>query len=264
MKAHDQAAGLRQLFNVRSARVVSLTASTIVRSRSQLVVGAAAQLASRGHRVLVLDENPAPDNASRLLLDAAFPDMLQVVRAEVSLEQAVYRVNRNLSVLGAARLVNAGLPFTRRIADIFQMLVDGHDLILIDASVARAGSASALALQGELIIAVKAESAGIMQAYTQIKKLAQQHHRNRFRILVSGMIGRDEARVVFNNLRKVAAEHLGVQLDYLGLAEPERGDMLADLLDAGLGREGVDPREFSGMAAALGLASEQASRHSMV
>ena len=60
--AHDQAAGLRRLFNARGAQVVALTAAAVVQNRPQLLAGAVTALAARGRRVLLLDENSAPRN----------------------------------------------------------------------------------------------------------------------------------------------------------------------------------------------------------
>lgn len=263
--ANDQAAGLRRLFNTRGAQVVALTSAAVVQNRPQMLAGAAATLAARGRRVLLLDENPAPRNISSLLVEKPGDDLLQVVRGETSLARVIFRVNRNLSVLGVDRLANAELPLTRRIADLFQEIVDSHDLVLIDCCASRAGQVSTLALQAShLVVAVTAASNGIMQAYAQIKRLAQLHHREHFQILVSGKIGRDEARVIFNNLRQVAFEHLGVRLGYLGLVDPARADMLSDLLDTGLGMHAAAPGELAGLAAALGLEPGLGPQNSVV
>lgn len=263
--AHDQAAGLRRLFNTRGAQVVALTSAAVLQNRPQLLAGAAATLAVRGRRVLLLDENPAPRNLASLLLERPGEDLLQVVRGETTLARAICRVNRNLGVLAVDRLANAELPLTRRIADLFQEIVDGHDLVLIDCCAARTGQVSTLALQAShLVVAVTAASNGIMQAYAQIKRLAQFHQREHFHILVSGKIGRDEARVIFNNLRQVAFEHLGVRLDYLGLVDPGRSDMLSDLLDTGLGMQSQGSADLAGLAAALGFAPGLGPRNSVV
>src|SRR5690349_20082801 len=137
--AHDQAAGLRRLFNTRGAQVVALTSAAVVQNRPQLLAGAAATLAVRGGRVLLLDENPAPRNIASLLLDQPGEDLLQVVRGEISLSRAICRVNRNLGVLGVDRLANAELPLMRRTADLFQEIIDSHDLVLIDCCASRTG-----------------------------------------------------------------------------------------------------------------------------
>jgi len=265
LDAHDQAAGLRRLFNVRGAQVVALTSAAVVQNRAQLLAGAATTLAARGRRVLLLDENPAPRNMSSQLFDQAGLDLLQVVRGETTLAQAVRRVNRNLGVLAVDRLCNAELPLTRRIADLFQQIVDGHDVVLLDCCASRTGQVSTLALQAShLVIAVTAASNGIMQAYAQIKRLAQFHHREHFQILVAGKVGRDEARVIFNNLRQVAFDHLGVRLDYLGLVDPTRADTLADLLDSGLCMQGAEGGALAGLAAAMGVMPGLGTQNSVV
>jgi flagellar biosynthesis protein FlhG len=254
--AHDQAAGLRRLFTARGAQVLALVSSAVVKDRAHMVANAALSLANRGRRVLLLDENPAPRNAASLLLEGGGPgaDLLQVLRGESTLAQAVRNHSRNLSVLAVERLANAELPLTRRLADLHRSMVDAHELILIDCSVARAAQISTLGQRADhLVITVLAASNGIMQAYAQIKRLAQRHQREHFQILVQGKIGRDEARIIFNNLRQVASEHLGVRLDYLGLADPTRADMLADLLDSGLTMQRPERSGTDALSAALGL-----------
>lgn len=267
MDAHDQAAGLRRLFTSRGAQLVALTSAVSIPGRSQLVAGAAFNLATRGRRVLLLDENPAPRNASSLLLEStrAGADLLQVIRGEVSLAQATLRINRNLAVLGVDRLANAELPLTRRLADLLQQIEDGYELVIVDCSASRTNQVSTLGLQARgLVVAVTAASNGIMQAYAQIKRLAQFHHREHFQIVVTGKVGRDEARVIFNNLRKVADEHLGVQLAYLGLVNPGRAEMLADLLDTGLSMPVMNLGNVSELASTLGFGMGMGPQNSVV
>lgn len=233
----DQAAGLRRLFAPRGAQIIAMTSAAVVNGRSQLLTEAASALAARGRRVLLVDENPASRQVVSPFGEAARQcgDILQVIRGELNLLQAVAPVSRGLSLLSAARLANAELPLTRRLSDLMRELEDGHDFILIDCSAARTSQISTLGLQSHyLVIAVTAESNGIMQAYAQIKRLAQFHQRDYFHVVVTGRAGRDEARTVFNNLRQVAHEHLGVRLNYMGLANAGRSEMLADLLDTGL------------------------------
>ncbi len=264
---HDQAAGLRRLFTSHGAQLVALTSAAAIPTRSQLVAGAAFNLAARGRRVLLLDENPAPRNASSLLLEGprAGGDLLQVIRGEVSLAQATLRINRNLAVLGVDRLANAELPLTRRLADLLQQIEDAYDLVIVDCSVLRTSQVSTLGLQAKgLVVAVTAASNGIMQAYAQIKRLAQFHHREHFQILVTAKVGRDEARVIFNNLRKVADDHLGVRLAYLGLVNPGRAEMLADLLDSGLSMPAVNLSNVSGLASSLGFGMGMGPQNSVV
>lgn len=256
VEASDQAAGLRRLFAPRGAQIIAMTSAAAVGGRSQLLAEAAGTLAARGRRVLLIDENPGPRNAASLLGDAARQagDLLQVIRGEINLPQAVARIGRGFELLNAVRLANAELPLTRRLSDLLQMLVDGHDFILIDCSASRTSQISTLGLQAHyLVVAVTAESNGIMQAYAQIKRLAQIHQREHFHVVVSGRTGRDEARTVFNNLRQVAQEHLGVHLNYLGLASAGRSEMLADLLDTGLTLQAMPPTNaMHGLLESLG------------
>ncbi len=265
--ALDQASGLRRLFATRGAQIVALTSAAVVNGRAQMIANAAATLAARGRRVLLLDENPAPRNALAEVSETARSagDLLQVIRGEASLAQATVQVNRNLATLGAVRLANAELPMTKRLADLMHEVEDSYDFVLVDCSASRTSQISTLGLHAHyLVIAVTAESNGIMQAYAQIKRLAQIHQREHFQILVTGKANRDDARNIFNNLRQVAHEHLGVRLSYLGLVNTGKNEMLADLIDTGFPLHPQAMGAMSGLAATLERLGGVSTRNSVV
>lgn len=63
-------------------------------------------------------------------------------------------------------------------------------------------------------LAVAARETDVIDAYALIKRIVQEEGCGRFRIVVTHARSAEEARSVFDNLRRVAHEYLGVQLEY--------------------------------------------------
>ncbi|MDP2808769.1 MAG: hypothetical protein Q8O34_01325 [Rhodocyclaceae bacterium] len=65
-------------------------------------------------------------------------------------------------------------------------------------------------------VAVAARTEDVTRAYAMIKRMAREHGKHHgFRIVVTQARSHEEAQAIFENMRRVAHEHLGVRLDYL-------------------------------------------------
>lgn len=75
-------------------------------------------------------------------------------------------------------------------------------------------------------VAVAARTDDVTRAYAMIKRMVREHGKHHgFRIVVTHARSLEEARTVFENMRRVAHEHLGVRLDYLSaVMEPAAKD----------------------------------------
>jgi MinD-like ATPase involved in chromosome partitioning or flagellar assembly len=75
-------------------------------------------------------------------------------------------------------------------------------------------------------LAVAAREAAVIDAYALIKRLASEQGGGCFRIAITHARSAEEARALFENMRRVAHEYLGVRLEYAGAAPapPEEGD----------------------------------------
>lgn len=69
-----------------------------------------------------------------------------------------------------------------------------------------------------LTLAVAAREADLIDAYALIKRLAHEEGSGCFRIAITHARNADEAQAVFDNLRLVAHEYLGVRLEYAGMS----------------------------------------------
>lgn len=69
-------------------------------------------------------------------------------------------------------------------------------------------------------LTVAARDTDLIEAYARIKHLARAQGCDRFRIAVTHARSAEEARSVFENLRRVAHEYLGVRLEYADIQPP--------------------------------------------
>lgn len=232
----DQADGLRRLFGCREPQVVAFASGREACGRTTLVVQTAAALAAAGQAVVVVDENPAPDNVLTAFGLSARNDFFQVVRGDRSLGQVALPAAPLVRVVPAARAareLDHMTPVVRqRLVAGFRAMQEGASFVLVDcAGSRRAGHVSAVAaLARHFVVVVAAQGAAITHAYALIKRVFQEHNRETFQIAVTRARSPEEARAIFDNMRRVAREHLGVRLDYLGASAVPVTDHLADAL----------------------------------
>lgn len=234
----DQAAGLRRLFGGHSPQVVAFASAHAACGRTTLLVQTAAALAAAGHGVLIVDENPAPNNAVSAFGLSARWDLFHVLQGERTLRQAMLAAAPLLRILPAARAARE-LDHANRIAaaarlnlaSCLQEMQQDVDFVLVDATIRRGGHLSPLAVAARhMTMVVAAQGAAITHAYALIKRIAQERGRDGFQIVITRAHSKGEARAIFDNMRRVAQRHLDVKLDYLGSSSVPVAENLADAL----------------------------------
>jgi flagellar biosynthesis protein FlhG len=68
----------------------------------------------------------------------------------------------------------------------------------------------------EIMVVLPPGSTAITQAYTLVKRLAQNFGKRQFRLLLNRMESPDQAQAVARNFSRTAEQYLGVSVDYLG------------------------------------------------
>lgn len=231
----DQAEGLRRLFGSRSPQVIAFASGREACGRTTLVVQTAAALASAGHGVLILDENVAPNNAISAFGLTARHDLSNILQGERTLRQVRLEAAPLVHILPAARAVrtldNLDTNGRQRFSQCLREMQRGAEFVLIDTAMRRGGHLSALALAARhMTVVVAAQGSAITHAYALIKRLAQERGRDGFQMVITRARSRDEGRAIFDNMRRVAKEHLGVRIDYLGAPLAPVTENLADAL----------------------------------
>lgn len=133
----DQAEGLRRLLVGNQMRVVTVAAGKAGIGRTSVTVNLAAALARSGKDVLVLDENPLPNNLPGQLRLPSRYDLLDVIQAKCSLNDAVLQ-GKGYSVLPAAYAMRAMQNLEnverKRLGEALAELDAVTDVMLVDAA----------------------------------------------------------------------------------------------------------------------------------
>lgn len=258
----DQAAGLRRLFGGQASQVVAFASGHAACGRTTLLVQTAAALGAGGRGVLIIDENSAPNNTVAAFGLSARHDLFQVLQGERSLRQTMLAAAPMVRILPAARAARE-LDHANRVAASARLnlatclteLQQDVDFVLIDTAMRRGGHLSSIALAARhMTIVVAAQGAAITHAYALIKRIAQERGRDGFQIVITRARSKAEARAIFDNMRRVAREHLEVRLDYLGASLVPVTENLADALVQRLPPAVGQQSGFSLPAAGLGRA----------
>lgn len=230
----DQASGLRRLFGNRAAQVVAFASGHEACGRTTLVVQTAAALAAAGHGVVIVDENPAPNNTISAFGLTARYDLMSVLHGERSLRQATLAAAPLVRIVPSARAAVELDHAPDKLPELdacMREMQRGAGFVLVDCATRRAGHLSALALAARhLAIVVAAHGSAITHAYALIKRMAQERGRDGFQVVITRARAPEEARAIFDNMKRVAHDHLGVRLDYLGAAMVPVTEHLADAL----------------------------------
>jgi flagellar biosynthesis protein FlhG len=218
----DQAEGLRRLFSRRGAhaRVITVASGCNGVGATGTVVNLAGALAARGHRTLAIDENYGADNVAGSLGLRTRRDLHDVLAGDCALKDALLSGPGDITVLpaaagvrGLARLDSAGQA---RLTVALARLGERFDILLIDARSGTVGGLSSLghAVQ-DTVVVCSAASVAITESYALIKRLNGLTGARRYRLLLN-RVDEGEARLIFNNLERVARRHLGAPLEFLG------------------------------------------------
>ena len=248
----DQAAGLRRLFGARAPQVVAFASGRESCGRTTLLVQTAAALAAAGHAVVIVDENPAPNNAVTAFGLTARYDLMHAITGERSLRQIALPAAPLVRIVAAARaaheLDHADADAMRQLAACLQEMQCGAAFVLIDCATRRGGHLSALALAARHVaVVVAAHGSAITHAYALIKNIAQIRGRDGFQVVITRARAREEARAIFDNMRRVAKEHLGVNLAFLGASTVPVTEHIAEALATRL-PPGLDDAHTGGFA----------------
>lgn len=265
--ATDQAAGLRRLFRARPARAVAFVSGREACGRTTLLVRTAAALAEAGESVVIIDENPGPDNVHRVFGVKARHDLLDLVQRGLPMQRLVQPVAARLSLLSAAGFVSAvphvDAATATQLNAAFRQLQEGSSYVLIDCAAGQGQHLSPLALAApQMAVVVAAQGTAITTAYALVKRLVRERGREGFQVAITRAASDREALSIFHNMRQTAHEHLGVRLDYLGSARVPSVDHLADALQGSLSQSSGagDWFGFLPVARGKGLASTPGNR----
>lgn len=241
----DQAAGLRRLFGARAPQVIAFASGRDACGRTTLLVQTAAALAQAGHGVVIIDENPGPNNVLAAFGVTSRHDLMDLIQGGRSAQQIMTPAAPLVKVVAASRFADESphldVVAAEYLSGGLRQIQQGASFVMIDCAARRGGHISPLALAARHIaLVVAAQGSAITHAYALIKRLARERERDSFQVVITRARSENEAQAIFDNLRRTAREHLGVRLDYLGNSRAPVTDHLADALQSRLPLSSAD------------------------
>jgi flagellar biosynthesis protein FlhG len=247
----DQAEGLRRMLAGPKPRLVTFLSATPGDEKGAMLVNLGASLVQAGNDVLIVDACQRERGVARALEMERHVSLLQVARQECALNQVVQHAPQGFQVATLVRdgvAPPAGSDEARRLAKAFDVLVKGQGgIVIVDGELGRDGSfAVPMLAESEIVVQVSTSATSITNAYTLIKRLAQEFGRRPFGILVTGA-SEAEAEIVYDNMSQAASRYLAVTLTSMGSVPADEYLHRA----ARLGRSVVDAFPMAGASVAF-------------
>jgi len=217
----DQAAGLRRLLGQTGFQVITVMSGQQGAGKTAATANLAVALARSGRDVLIIDQDQHGRGASSALGLTPRYDMADVLAGRCTLDALILTGPDNVQVLpiggGFNRLGRLSERDQEWLAQSFNRLQCGVDVVLVDMEEATDPDALPLGLAAsEIMVVLPPGSTAITQAYTLVKRLAQNFGKRQFRLLLNRMESPDQAQAVARNFARTAEQYLGVSVDYLG------------------------------------------------
>lgn len=217
----DQAAGLRRLLGQTGFQVITVMSGQQGAGKTAATANLAVALARSGRDVLIIDQSPQGRGASAALGLAPRLDVADVIEGRCALDALILTGADNVQVLpiggGFNRLGRLSARDQEWLAQRFNRLQCGVDVVLVDMEDATDPDALPLGLAAsEIMVVLPPGSAAITQAYTLVKRLAQNFGKRQFRLLLNRMESSEQAQAVARNFAHTAEQYLNVSVDYLG------------------------------------------------
>jgi len=217
----DQAAGLRRLLGQSGFQVITVMSGQQGAGKTAATANLAVALARSGRDVLIIDQDQHGRGASSALGLTPRYDMADVLAGRCTLDALILTGPDNVQVLpiggGFNRLGRLSERDQEWLAQSFNRLQCGVDVVLVDMEEATDPDALPLGLAAsEIMVVLPPGSTAITQAYTLVKRLAQNFGKRQFRLLLNRMESPDQAQAVARNFSRTAEQYLGVSVDYLG------------------------------------------------
>jgi flagellar biosynthesis protein FlhG len=241
----DQAEGLRRMLAGPRPRIVTFLSATPDDDKGAMLVNLGASLAHAGNEVLIVDACEHDYGVAQRLGVSSGAGLLQVARQERAMSEVITPVPQGFSVVNMGH--GAVPEDARRLAKTFGVLVKQAGIVIVDGEFGDDGSFPLPAMaDSEIVVQVSTSAVSITNAYTLIKRLAQQLGRRPFGILVTGA-SEAEAKVVYDNMSAAATRYLAVTLTSMGSVPADEYLQRA----ARLGRAVIDAFPLAGASVAF-------------
>jgi len=211
----DQADRLRDLVRqtTGSARTIAVTSGKGGVGKTNIAVNLAICLAARGQRVVLFDADFGLANADLLLNVQVRFHLGHVLTGGRSIEQILTPAPGGITLVpgasGIGRLADLNEFDRARLLEMLDRLEQQADVLILDCGGGVSRSVTALAGAADLVLVVTApEPTALADAYASIKLIASSHGGAELGVVVNLAADRDQARVAWERLARVASTFL--------------------------------------------------------
>jgi len=214
----DQAEGLRRMLEEPKPKVLTFLSALGEEEKSTMLINLGISLARQGQKVLMVDTRASQNSVGAWLNADTRPSLLDVVRQQRTMQEAIKIVSLGFSVTMLAQHGISMLPAEnfRRLSRVFDIAVNRSDLVIVDSEL-DADDAFPLASldESDVVMQVSVDPDSIKSAYGLIKRLNNRIGRRSYGLLVSGATEK-EAQLIYSNMAQVASRYLAVPLKFVG------------------------------------------------
>lgn len=206
---------------MRPLRVIAVTSGKGGVGKTSLTVNLALLFARQGRRVLILDGDTGLANVDILLDLKPRATLRHLLAGEVGIEDVLLESEHGVTVLpggsGVAELSELSTTAQRELLEALDSLGDRYDTVLVDTAAGIGSNARFFAgAAQEVIVVATPEPTAMADAYAMIKVLSRHCGVTRVGMVLNQVVGKEEARDVFERLDQLCARFLSVSLDFLG------------------------------------------------
>lgn len=221
----DQASGLRRLFVRHAAPIIAVASiergSARLSDRARLMMQFADDFVAAGRTLTLLDEHPAASGIAQAYGVASHKDLKHALHGDYPLDEVMLRPVAGLTLIPAPRAAN--MEFTlgdeAALAGNLALLRNVSDCVLIDSLQLAERTLSPIAASADrLLVVVPAGANDLTRAYGLIKRAVMEKCALPVSVVVVRAADMGQARAVYDKLRRVALDHLGIALHYQGAA----------------------------------------------
>lgn len=203
---------------------ISITSGKGGVGKTSITCNLALSLTNQGYKVLILDGDFGMANIDIMFAAKPSYNLLDVLKANCSMEDAVYSVTENIDIIsGGSGLVELQNMSNYQKLNLLQQIGELHayyDFLLVDT--APGIDSNVLYLNSavdQILITLTPDPASMTDSYALIKVLNQKYKTNKFSILCNKVRSEEDGLFLFKRLANIVDQFLDVSLDFMGVLQ---------------------------------------------
>lgn len=217
----DQAAGLRRLGPAKPVQAIAITSGKGGVGKTSVSVNLSVAMAMAGKRVMLMDGDLGLANVDVMLGLQPSYNLANVLAGECTLEDTLVEGPEGVAIIpassGKRHMAELSPAEHAGLVQAFSELRRPLDVLVVDTAAGIADSVITFSQASQqVIVVVTNDPASITDAYALIKVLNRDHGVDRVQVLTNQVQSPNEARDIYENLRRVAERFLDVTLSHLG------------------------------------------------